>query len=149
MVAAHSNFPSSLSFLFSLSFPPPLLSQHTLSTPTLLHCPPLVPQSTFLTLSGEWLTPWSRCAAPSWDLLAGTLSLNVSSSFRKSPPSWGPAPGNKGKAPEWIRPQDHLHLQAHWLSVQYWGARGPGKPRVMVLCWGKANRTLQVDVQQE
>lgn len=133
VVAAHSQLSVLPLFPSLYSSSPSVLTQSLLhSSPLLLHCLPRFPQSTFLTLSVEWLIPWSRCAAPSWGPSAGTLSLNVSSSYRKSPPSWGPILGSRGEASEQIRaPLDRLHLQGQGLNFQGRGALGPGKPRVM------------------
>lgn len=138
-------------FLSLISSSPSVLKLSLLhSSPLLLHCLPLFLQSTFLTLIGEWLTPWSRCAAPSWGPSAGTLSLNVGSSYRKSPPSWGPVPGSRGEASDWTRgPRDWLYLWGQGQDFQDRGAPGPGKPRVMAPRRERMDRALGLDLQQE
>lgn len=119
--------------------------------PSLPSLPPCFPQSTVVTLSREWLTPWSLCAALSSGLLAGTLSLNVSSSSRKSPPSWGPMQGSRENlGPEGTRGlQDLLHLQAQGLDLRDRGVLGPGNPRLRAPQWKRVDRMLGEDLQRE
>lgn len=141
-----STLPGSLLLSFSLSSSSPSvlkLSCHS-SPPSLL---PSLP-STFLPRSREWLTPWSQCAAPSWGASAGTPSLNVSSSYRKSPPSWDPTPGSWGGAPEWIR-GPRGQLQARGLGLQVREALEPGKPRLRAPQWEKVDTGLGVDLPPE
>lgn len=64
----------------------------------------------------------------------------------KSPPSWDPAPGLRGEAPEWTGgPRDQL--QARGLDLQVRGAPVPGKPRRMAPHWQKVGRALGVELQ--
>lgn len=136
-----NSFSSALSFL---SFP----SSFTTPRPLPCCCLSFTPV-TFFTLSWEWQTPWSRCAAQSWGPWPGMPSLNVNSSYRGSPPSWAPAPGSRAEAPEQTGPVSLLLLQGLGLDLQDREAKESGNPRVTALCWGKSDTVLGVDLQPE
>lgn len=111
---------------------------------------PLFLQSTFLTPSREWLTPWSRCAALSWGPWAGTLSVNVNSSYRKSPLSWGPIPDSMEEVSKWPRGhQDQLYIWGQGQDFQDRVSPGPGRPMVMSPHWWRMDRVQCLDLQQE